>query len=268
MLVLPAPLGPMMEVISPGSMAMLTSVSALSPPKESVMSSTFRVSDRGAARPSGTALSGGDWTAAEDAVFSMALPTEYEFNSFGVETFMRCFPFSQHVFWGKSSADKGNPGDRLPRRGACFKAWGFRLGIGPGWRGSCNRQRSGRTEEAGSAGTNHPMGTGLPCEWGRPRPRGKFIGARPKIQTPQECPSKPISTLPPCTMTGTRRWLPECLSISVKRGDPPGARPRNRPQPPSLVGFTSRPGVGSSVLAEDQNLVCHVPLLSAGRAAE
>ena len=33
--------------------------------------------------------------------------------------------------------------------------------------------------------------------------------------------------------------------------------------PVARVGCTSRPGVGSSVLAEDQNRVCHAPLLSA-----
>ena len=38
MLVLPAPLGPMMEVINPGSIFIFTLESAFSPPKESVTS--------------------------------------------------------------------------------------------------------------------------------------------------------------------------------------------------------------------------------------
>jgi hypothetical protein len=43
MLVLPAPLGPMMDVISPGSMVMFTSESAFSPPKVSVTFSMDKV---------------------------------------------------------------------------------------------------------------------------------------------------------------------------------------------------------------------------------
>lgn len=35
------------------------------------------------------------------------------------------------------------------------------------------------------------------------------------------------------------------------------------PDPLALVGFTSRPGVGSGVLAEDQNLGAHASLLGA-----
>jgi len=42
MLVLPAPLGPIIEVINPGSIFMSTWERALSPPKERVTSETFR----------------------------------------------------------------------------------------------------------------------------------------------------------------------------------------------------------------------------------
>ncbi len=56
----------MMEVIRPGSIAMLTSVSALSPPKDSVMPSTVSVSAR--AEPPETPLLERDWAVTGDAV--------------------------------------------------------------------------------------------------------------------------------------------------------------------------------------------------------
>jgi hypothetical protein len=38
----------------------------------------------------------------------MALPLNYELNSFGADTFMGCFPFSQQLFWESGKIQGGD----------------------------------------------------------------------------------------------------------------------------------------------------------------
>jgi hypothetical protein len=88
----------MIEVINPASIDMLTSVNALSPPKDRVTASTL--SDFGALGGSaGSPLPPGLATAAEGFTLEdMGHPFFSELYSFDVARSMVCLPFSQWFF--------------------------------------------------------------------------------------------------------------------------------------------------------------------------
>lgn len=128
-------------------------------------------------------------------------------------------------------------------------------------------QRRGQTEGVGSAETTRSDGDRVPCEAGPSSAPGQVHRRTAEDSDASGVPLEADLDLATVHDDRHAALVAGVLEHLRQAGTLPEHVHIIDRNPLALVGFTSRPGVGSGVLAEDQNLVCHAFLLGAAGAA-